>query len=36
MTVDHRFEAELKPIEEDFEKKRQEYVAMKEKPAKLR
>lgn len=35
MTVDQRFETEEKAFNDDFEKKRQEYVAAAEKPAKV-
>jgi penicillin-binding protein 1A len=34
LTVDDRFETEEKPINDDFEQKRQEYLAAKEKPIK--
>lgn len=34
LTVDQRFETKLKPIEDEFEKKRQEYLAATEKPPK--
>lgn len=35
LTVDQRFENELKPFADDFEQKRQEYLAAKEKPPKV-